>query len=353
MRCSVTALVCAFFVFAPPAARAQTSRSVGLVFGVCDAASGIPGLERQLRIELESAGIAVTDAGIPGVTSVSIIAPTCHEGAGVLIILRREAQTLTRLLDWTGTEAPDGVRVMALTIVELLRELERPTPPIVTERVATHAELELVRRELEVLDTELHHAIDSRAVDLRREIEDARRQDEVESRALGTWELGLEAVLTSYLESNVALLGPGIRGAYTLLDPLRITGSVDLGWGLVRDVLGGIDWMSARGTLGLEVRTRSRPFEGFATLWGSLGWSQARGGAHDMARVEARTLEDFTGAFGLGAGAAIELGDAWRFTLRVDVGYGYAGLVVFADERPIGATRGVSFGLSLGVAWGE
>lgn len=353
MRCSVTALVCAFVAFAPPQAGAQTSRSVSLLFGACEAASGIPGLDRQLRIELESAGIAVTDAGVPGVTSVSIIPPGCHEGAGVLVIMHDESRSITRLLDWTGAEAPDAVRVTALTIVELLRELEQPIEPIVTERVATHAELELVRRELEVLDTELHRAVDSRAMELRREIEDTRLREDAERHALGIWELGLEAVFASYLESNIALLGPGIRGAYTLLDPLRLSAAVDLGWGLVRDVLGDIHWMSARGTLGLEARMRSRPFEGFATLWGSFGWSQARGDARDVARVEARTLEDFMGAFGLGAGAVIELEDAWLITLRVDVGYGYAGLVVFSDERPIGATRGILLGVTLGVAWAE
>ncbi len=246
-----------------------------------------------------------------------------------------------------------GVRVIALTIVEMLREIRQAAEPIVTEPLATAAELELVRRRLDVLDADLHRAIDARTAEWRRQLEDADAHEKMERHGFDRWALSLEAVSTTYLESNVALLGPGIRGGYTLLGPLRITGSADLGWALVRDALGDIGWFTARGILGLEVHVRSRPFEGFATLWGSVGWSQARGDARDMALVEMRTLEDFTGAFGLGTGTAVELDDAWSFTLRIDVGYGYSGLIVFADERPIGATRGVLLGVTLGVAWGE
>src|SRR5688500_4892820 len=97
---------------------------------------------------------------------------------------------------------------------------------VVTEPPATRAELARVSRDIDALDSTLRRELDARTEALRRDIEETQAREETERRAIGAWELSLEAVSTNYFESNVALLGPGIRGEFTLLDPLRIMASI-------------------------------------------------------------------------------------------------------------------------------
>lgn len=322
-----------------------------LLVAACEPGSAAlaAGLREQLQVELRGAPFVLVDSWAAGAVGirVGVFAPACHDGEGVRVTidgpvgdpLRREV-----------TEEGDAVRILALTIVEGVRDVASRPPPVV-EPTASRAALDEARREADRQRASLR----SESAALRARLDEVARRARAErasrrrQRSLPEWELGAGATAWAYAGGGAALAGPAIGGAVALAGPLHLSADLVAGFGELETTLGGVSLASVRGVLALELRVRRAPFVGAIGLLGASGWSRAEGRADAPGRVDAHTIEAATVSVGLRGGAAFELDPEWALFLRGEAGVAFGGLGIRVDDTRVASTRGVLLGLSLGV----